>query len=137
MLSYGGGESVTDLMFVGEVKGGVGDWNLVRISLTGACEQRPAINGNLNDCTSEPSIRLSGVTDILEDTTKTCVVNYAVHARKDVIRGVPGIPITGRQGMGKTSVAKEIARRLEADERVYASVLISTSPLKVWLSDSS
>ena len=33
---------------------------------------------------------------------------------------VPGILITGRQGMGKTSVAKEIARRLEADERVYA-----------------
>lgn len=88
-------------------------------------------------------LRLSGVSNILEDTTKTCVANYAIHARKDVVRGgmglflahfdaffnqpcvftctaVPGILITGRQGMGKTSVAKEIAHRLEADERAYA-----------------
>ncbi|KAG1873799.1 P-loop containing nucleoside triphosphate hydrolase protein [Suillus subluteus] len=131
----------THVMFVGEVKGGVGDWDLVQISLTGAREQGPVINGNLDDPSSssssssasvaispelvtpsESSLRLSGVSNIIEDTTKTCVANYAVHARKDVVRGVPGILITGRQGMGKTSVAKEIARRLEADERVYASI---------------
>ncbi|KAG2125764.1 P-loop containing nucleoside triphosphate hydrolase protein [Suillus clintonianus] len=122
----------THVMFVGEVKCGVGDWDLVRISLMGAHEEGSAINGTLDDLTSTPSsspaipsessIPLSGVSDILEATTKTCVANYAVHARKDVVRGVPGILITGRQGMGKTSVAKEIARRLEADERVYASV---------------
>lgn len=139
----------THVMFVGEVKGGVGDWDLVRISLTGASEQGPVINGKLDDpasppssssasavispglmTPSEPSLRLSGVSNIIEDTTKTCVANYAVHASKDVVRGVPGILITGRQGMGKTSVAKEIARRLEADERVYASIhYIDFSPL--------
>ncbi|KIK41964.1 hypothetical protein CY34DRAFT_84427 [Suillus luteus UH-Slu-Lm8-n1] len=102
----------THVMFVGELKGGVGDWDLIR-------------------CVAFlTSLRLSGVSNILEDTTKTCVANYAIHARKDVIRGVPGILITGRQGMGKTSVAKEIARRLEADERVYASIhYIDFSPL--------
>lgn len=135
----------THVMFVGEVKGGVGDWDLIRISLTGSRDQGPVINGNLDDpaspsCSSSASatisselvtsLRLSGVSNILEDTTKTCVANYAIHARKDVVRGVPGILITGRQGMGKTSVAKEIARRLEADERVYASVhYIDFSPL--------
>ncbi|KAG2078617.1 AAA-domain-containing protein [Suillus decipiens] len=138
----------THVMFVSEVKGGVGDWDLVRISLTGSREQGPAINGRSDDPAStsspsvstailstvatstEPSLRLSGVSDVLEGTIKTCVANYAVHARKDVVRGVPGILITGRQGMGKTSVAKEIARRLEADERVYASVhYIDFSPL--------
>lgn len=139
----------THVMFVGEVKGGVEDWDLVRISLTGAREQGPVINGNLDDPSSpssppsastaispelvtpsESSLHLSGVSNIIEDTTKTCIANYVVHARKDVIRGVPGILITGRQGMGKTSVAKEIARRLEADERVYASIhYIDFSPL--------
>ncbi|KAG1893975.1 P-loop containing nucleoside triphosphate hydrolase protein [Suillus fuscotomentosus] len=136
----------THVMFVGEVKGGVGDWDLVRISLTGAREQGPTINGNLDDPASAssspptsaaispelvtPSLHLSGVSNILEDMTKTCVATYAVHARKDVVQGVPGILITGRQGMGKTSVAKEIARRLEADERVYASIhYIDFSPL--------
>ncbi|KAG2343853.1 AAA-domain-containing protein [Suillus weaverae] len=139
----------THVMFVGEMKGRVGDWDLVRISLTGAREKGHPINGNLDDpastssspsasaaispelaTPSSSSLCLSGVSDILVDTTKTCVANYAVHARKDVIRGVPGILITGRQGMGKTSVAKEIARRLEADERVYASIhYIDFSPL--------
>ncbi|KAG2135369.1 P-loop containing nucleoside triphosphate hydrolase protein [Suillus bovinus] len=141
----------THVLFIGEVKGGVGDWDLVRISLTGAREQGPVINGNLDDpaspsslsspsalaaisseivASSGSSLRLSGVSNILEDVTNTCVATYAVHARKDVVRGIPGILITGRQGMGKTSVAKEIARRLEADERVYASIhYIDFSPL--------
>ncbi|KAG1750462.1 P-loop containing nucleoside triphosphate hydrolase protein [Suillus paluster] len=119
----------THVVFFGEVKDGVEDWDLVRVLLTGVREDGPAINVNFDDLAStsssspspaatisaEPSISLSGVTDILEDTIKTCVANYAVHARKDFVRG-------GRQGMGKTSVAKEIARRLEADERVYASI---------------
>ncbi|KAG0694266.1 P-loop containing nucleoside triphosphate hydrolase protein [Suillus ampliporus] len=110
----------THIMFVGEVKGGVEDWDLVRyapsflVSPASTSSSSPSISPE-PATPSEPSISLSGVSEILEDTTKTCVANYAVHACKDFVRG-------GRQGMGKTSVAKEIARRLEADERVYASI---------------
>ncbi|KAG2056526.1 AAA-domain-containing protein [Suillus hirtellus] len=111
----------THVMFVGEVKGGVGDWDLVRCV---------AFFSSISPALVTPSLHLSGVSNILEDITKTCIATYAVHARKDVVQGVPGILITGRQGMGKTSVAKEIARRLEADERVYASIhYIDFSPL--------
>ncbi|KAG1809269.1 P-loop containing nucleoside triphosphate hydrolase protein [Suillus variegatus] len=107
--------------------GGVGDWDLVRPA---SASSSPSTSAAISPALVTPSLHLSGVSNILEDITKTCVATYAVHARKDVVHGVPGILITGRQGMGKTSVAKEIARRLEADERVYASIhYIDFSPL--------
>jgi 2-phosphoglycerate kinase len=52
----------------------------------------------------------------IRSTTLSARFLFFISART----AVPGILITGRQEMGKTSVAKEIARRLEADERVYA-----------------
>ncbi|KAG1751773.1 hypothetical protein EDB19DRAFT_1893120 [Suillus lakei] len=111
----------THVMFVGEVKGGVGDWDLVRSYAPLAATYADSLVSLIS----------------FEDTTKTCVANYAVHARKDVIRGgrcigfwfctdsdafsnLAGPRPADVREVGKTSVAKEIARRLEADERVYA-----------------
>jgi peroxin-1 len=89
---------------------------------------------------SELSIPLSGVSDFIRGGTWFSVRLRVVLTDSDVFWNIvysihnsictipflhiraylPGILITGRRGMGKTSVAKEIARRLEADERVYA-----------------
>jgi peroxin-1 len=69
---------------------------------------------------SLPDIVLSGVQDILEEGSKQLVASFALHSLDKTVHGISAILLTGRKGVGKTSVARAIAKRLEEDTRTYA-----------------
>jgi len=85
-----------------------------------------------------PGSVLSGVEQIIKEATNHLLANFIIHSQDQVIRGcrstlvemlvlltdlhalVSSILVTGRPGVGRTSVAREIAKRLEEDTRTYA-----------------
>lgn len=86
---------------------------------------------------SSPGTVLCGVEQIVKEATNHLLANFIIHSQDKVIRGrrstlslkyllltnpsrlVSSILVTGRPGVGKTSIAREIAKRLEEDTRTY------------------
>ena len=85
-----------------------------------------------------PGTVLYGVEQIIKEATNHLLANFIIHSQDQVVHGcrstlveifvlltdlhalVSSILVTGRSGVGRTSVAREIARRLEEDTRTYA-----------------
>ncbi|KAF8127717.1 P-loop containing nucleoside triphosphate hydrolase protein [Boletus edulis] len=107
----------------------VGNWHWIHVTPTG---ERKIFSDLFSDITaqnpdeaealqpSSPDMVLSGVQDILEEGTKQLLANFAVHSLDKMVHGISAILLTGRKGVGKTSVARAIAKRLEEDTRTYA-----------------
>ncbi|KAF9238473.1 P-loop containing nucleoside triphosphate hydrolase protein [Melanogaster broomeanus] len=104
---------------------GIGDWHWIHVTFTG---EQETVSGLFSDTTavaqlggpeppkpSPPEAILSGVENIIKEGTNQLVANFAVHSLDRVVRG-------SAQGVGKTSVAREIAKRLEEDTRTYAYI---------------
>ncbi|KAL4070159.1 P-loop containing nucleoside triphosphate hydrolase protein [Scleroderma yunnanense] len=80
--------------------GGIDDWHWIHSTSTGTV--------------------LSGVEQIIKDATNHLLANFIIHSQDEVVYGLSSILVTGRPGVGRTSVAREIAKRLEEDTRTYA-----------------
>ncbi|KAF9221776.1 AAA-domain-containing protein [Gyrodon lividus] len=101
----------------------VGDWHWIHVTFTG---ERKTVSDLFSDTTAvaQPDgakltklpasdTTLSGVEDIIKEGTKHLVANFAAHSLDRVVHG-------SGQGVGKTSIARAIAKRLEEDSRTYA-----------------
>ncbi|KAG6335413.1 hypothetical protein ID866_3674 [Astraeus odoratus] len=74
---------------------------------------------------SSPDAVLSGVEQIIKEATNHLLATFIVQSSDRVVQGLSSILVTGRPGVGKTSVAREIAKRLEEDTRTYAYKILS------------
>ncbi|KAI0701334.1 AAA-domain-containing protein [Cytidiella melzeri] len=70
-----------------------------------------------------PVQKLAGVDAIISDCKTFCLANFAIHARKARVSGVPGLLVTGRSGTGKTSILRAVARSLQDDHRTLSYAL--------------
>ncbi|KAH7882751.1 P-loop containing nucleoside triphosphate hydrolase protein [Phlebopus sp. FC_14] len=104
------------------------DWHWIHVITTGERKSRSELFSDttttqIDDTKpSEPASLgtvLSGVDEIIKAATVQLVATLAVHSLDRVVHGITGILLTGRHGVGKTSVAREIARRLEENSRTY------------------
>ncbi|KIK68962.1 hypothetical protein GYMLUDRAFT_80351 [Collybiopsis luxurians FD-317 M1] len=62
---------------------------------------------------------LAGVGDILKRCNDFCVRKIAIHSIKMSVRGVSSLLITGRAGVGKTSIVKAVARASQQNPKTY------------------
>ncbi|KAJ2931208.1 hypothetical protein H1R20_g5824, partial [Candolleomyces eurysporus] len=105
---------------------GVEEWDLVRVSLTSPEDSiRVAPSQSASSLASpilavHPPTFLAGVNDILERCTQYCTREYLNQADKPCVHGVSGLLITGRQGAGKTSIARAIAKTLQETPETLA-----------------
>ncbi|KAJ3776971.1 P-loop containing nucleoside triphosphate hydrolase protein [Lentinula raphanica] len=65
---------------------------------------------------------LAGVNDILERCVDFCVKKIAIHGTKISVRGVSSLLLTGRAGVGKTSIAKSVAKALQENPKTYTYI---------------
>ncbi|KIK98366.1 hypothetical protein PAXRUDRAFT_692364 [Paxillus rubicundulus Ve08.2h10] len=106
-----------------------GDWHWIHVASTG---ERKTVSDLFSETAitqpndskllkpPESETILSGVEDIVKEATKYLVANFAAHSLDRVVHGISAILLTGRQGVGKTSIARAIAKQLEEDSRTYA-----------------
>ncbi|RXW21326.1 hypothetical protein EST38_g4540 [Candolleomyces aberdarensis] len=105
---------------------GVEEWDLVRVSLTSPEDSiRVPPSQSASSLASpilavHPPTFLAGVNDILERCTQYCIREYLNQADKPCVHGVSGLLITGRQGAGKTSIARAIAKSLQETPETLA-----------------
>ncbi|KAN0080194.1 P-loop containing nucleoside triphosphate hydrolase protein [Tylopilus felleus] len=110
---------------------GVGHWHWIHVTPTGERKKFSDLDlftdipaQNLDEAaesqSSLPDVVLSGMKDILEGGTNQLLANFALHSLDKMVHGISAILVTGRKGVGKTSVARAIAKRLEEDTRTYA-----------------
>ncbi|KAI6040613.1 P-loop containing nucleoside triphosphate hydrolase protein [Pisolithus marmoratus] len=94
---------------------GVGDWHWIQA--TG----EHSSTSDLFEKAERPKAKvvppsgtvLCGVEEIIKEASNQLLANFIVHSQDKVVRG-------SKPGVGRTSVAREIARRLEEDSRTYA-----------------
>ncbi|KAG8864832.1 Peroxisome biosynthesis protein pex1 [Tulasnella sp. 330] len=114
---------------------GAEDWDLVSLTLldlkdrtTQAAPFASSLKSSLPEA-KEHTHDLAGVDAILSKAHSFVVNAFAVQAVESVthsrsnLHRIPGVVLCGATGSGRTSVAKEIGRALERDQRVYSYVL--------------
>ncbi|ESK93670.1 likely peroxisomal biogenesis aaa atpase pex1 [Moniliophthora roreri MCA 2997] len=114
--------------------GGVEDWDLVRIIAT-PDERLLSLKNEIGDI--QPSLInvaeygfLAGVDDILKQCTDFCIRKLAIHGTKANVRGVSSLLITGRAGVGKTSIIKCVANALQENPKTLTYTLyVDVAPL--------
>ncbi|KAJ3813169.1 P-loop containing nucleoside triphosphate hydrolase protein [Lentinula aff. lateritia] len=62
---------------------------------------------------------LAGVDDILKRCVEFCVRKIAIHSTKLSVPGVSSLLLTGRAGVGKTSIVKTVAKALQQNPKTY------------------
>ncbi|KAI6138774.1 P-loop containing nucleoside triphosphate hydrolase protein [Pisolithus tinctorius] len=105
---------------------GIGDWHWIHVRATG--EQKST--SDLFKKTEQPKEKttppsrtvLCGVEQIIKEAANQLLANFIIHSQDKVVYGLSSILVTGRPGVGRTSLAREIARRLEEDTRTYAYI---------------
>ncbi|KAJ3749282.1 P-loop containing nucleoside triphosphate hydrolase protein [Lentinula detonsa] len=101
---------------------GVEHWDLIKI-IADSSAQSLTISGDNNTETltphQEPAEFLAGVSDILKRCIDFCVRKTAIHSTKISVRGVSSLLLTGRAGVGKTSIVKAVARALQENSKTY------------------
>ncbi|KAL0577747.1 Peroxisome biosynthesis protein pex1 [Marasmius crinis-equi] len=112
---------------------GVEDWDLLRLS-TSSDEAKfsPKYGDEAKSVTVGPHNTnfLAGVDDILKRCTDFCIRTIAIHAGKPTVRGVPSLLITGRTGVGKTSIIKNVAKALQENPKTLTYTLyVDVAPL--------
>ncbi|KAI6043399.1 P-loop containing nucleoside triphosphate hydrolase protein [Pisolithus marmoratus] len=103
---------------------GVGGWHWIHVRATG----EHSSTSDLFKKAERPKAKvvppsgtvLCGVEELIKEATNQLLANFIVHSQDKVVRGISAIMVTGRPGVGRTSVAREIAKRLEEDSRTYA-----------------
>ncbi|KAK1229140.1 Peroxisome biosynthesis protein pex1 [Marasmius sp. AFHP31] len=114
---------------------GVEDWDLVRLASTSdQTKIFPKYSDNGVDSVLlggfSHSGFLAGVDDILKRCTDFCIRTTAIHAGKTSVRGVPSLLITGRAGVGKTSIIRHVAKTLQENPKTLACTLyVDVAPL--------
>ncbi|KAF6760183.1 peroxisome biogenesis factor 1 [Ephemerocybe angulata] len=88
---------------------GVEEWDLVRVSA----------EDNTFETRSFSNI-LAGVGDILGRCTEYCIREYLGQADRPSVYGVSGLLVTGRQGAGKTSIVRAVAKSLQENPETLA-----------------
>ncbi|KAG7090976.1 hypothetical protein E1B28_010043 [Marasmius oreades] len=111
----------------------VEDWDLVRVTTVSEEEKFNPKYGNesgkAESSSSQPNF-LAGVDDILERCTDFCMRTIAIHAGKRSVRGVPSLLVTGRTGVGKTSIIKSVAKALQENPKSLTYTLyVDVAPL--------
>ncbi|KAI6007075.1 P-loop containing nucleoside triphosphate hydrolase protein [Pisolithus albus] len=105
---------------------GVGDWHWIHVRATGERKSTSDLFKKADQpkekTTPSPGTVLCGVEQIIKEATNRLLANYIIHSQDEVARGISAILVTGRPGVGRTSIAREIARRLEEDTRTYAYI---------------
>ncbi|TFK74567.1 AAA-domain-containing protein [Pluteus cervinus] len=102
---------------------GIVEWDLVRVTLSENAKPVHVESGDTSPIPAfEESTFLAGIDTILSDCVEHGVREFALQTFVNAVHGVSGILVTGRQGSGKTSIAKEVARKIQHDSRVNAYV---------------
>ncbi|KAK7473010.1 Peroxisome biosynthesis protein pex1 [Stygiomarasmius scandens] len=112
----------------------VEEWDLVRfIAEPGAVTLLPTLEdaNELASLHTQPQSTnfLAGVDEILQRCTDFCINRLAIHAQKASVRGVSSLLVTGRGGVGKTSIVKTVAKSLQCNSKTYTYTLyVDVSP---------
>ncbi|KAI6118955.1 P-loop containing nucleoside triphosphate hydrolase protein [Pisolithus croceorrhizus] len=105
---------------------GVGDWHWIHVRATGERKLTSDLFTKAEhpreNLTPSSGAVLCGVEQLIKEATNRLLANFVIHSQDEVVRGTSAILMTGRPGVGRTSAAREIARRLEEDTRTYAYI---------------
>ncbi|KAF5345345.1 hypothetical protein D9758_008461 [Tetrapyrgos nigripes] len=107
----------------------VEEWDLVRFTTdSDGTTLRPTLGEPVESITSahpqsQSTYFLAGVDDILKRCTDFCIHKLAIHAQKISVQGVSSLLVTGRGGVGKTSIVKSVARALQNNPKTYTYTL--------------
>ncbi|THU89378.1 AAA-domain-containing protein [Dendrothele bispora CBS 962.96] len=112
---------------------GVEEWDLVRFTTDyGGVTLRPTFkdaDGLITTPFTQSTDFLAGVDEILKRCTDFCTHRLAVHAKKISVCGVSSLLVTGRGGVGKTSIVKTVAKSLQCNPKTYTYTLyVDVSP---------
>lgn len=103
----------------------IGNWDIVTLTLVydfqstveiAACRKE----SDIYDLPSSPRPFLPGMQNILESGIDYCAKQFFMQVSQGVFRGVSGLLVTGRNGTGKTSVTRAIAKSIQEDRRIFA-----------------
>ncbi|KAF5388776.1 hypothetical protein D9757_005613 [Collybiopsis confluens] len=101
--------------------GGVEHWDLIRV--VSDIPFKTIASDNDSTETLMPQLEssefLAGIGDILTRCSGFCVRKLAIHSTKKSVEGVSSLLITGRAGVGKTSIVKTVARNLQHNPKTY------------------
>lgn len=102
------------------------EWDLVQLSpLSDDSEIKVKISihnssVDIAPSTTQTSMPLAGVDDILKRCTDFCLRKFIEHSSVNVVHGVSALLLTGRPGAGKTSIVRAIAESIQEDVRTLA-----------------
>ncbi|GAW05575.1 AAA-domain-containing protein [Lentinula edodes] len=101
---------------------GIEHWDLIKI-VADSSAGTLTISGDNNTETLTPHPEtaefLAGVDDILKRCVEFCVRKIAIHSTKLSVPGVSSLLLTGRAGVGKTSIVKTVAKALQQNPKTY------------------
>ncbi|KAJ3929049.1 MAG: P-loop containing nucleoside triphosphate hydrolase protein [Lentinula lateritia] len=101
---------------------GIEHWDLIKI-VADSSAGTLTISGDNDTETLTPHPEtaefLAGVDDILKQCVEFCVRKIAIHSTKLSVPGVSSLLLTGRAGVGKTSIVKTVAKALQQNPKTY------------------
>ncbi|KAJ4483721.1 P-loop containing nucleoside triphosphate hydrolase protein [Lentinula aciculospora] len=101
---------------------GVEHWELIKITADSSAKTLTIFGDNTTETlTPQPETAefLAGVSDILKRCIDFCIGKMTIHSTKNSVRGVSSLLLTGRTGVGKTSIVKTVARTLQHNSKTY------------------
>ncbi|KAJ3727064.1 P-loop containing nucleoside triphosphate hydrolase protein [Lentinula raphanica] len=104
---------------------GVKHWDLIKIAADNPAQSFKVFGDKTTETLTpqkETAGFLAGVNDILERCIDFCVKKIAIHGTKISVRGVSSLLLTGRAGVGKTSIAKSVAKALQENPKTYTYI---------------
>ncbi|KAF9070811.1 P-loop containing nucleoside triphosphate hydrolase protein [Rhodocollybia butyracea] len=107
----------------------VENWDLIRIVADGSVETLTISGTEISTPLPKSADFLAGVADILKRCSDFCIRKIAIHSTKISVQGVSSLLITGRTGVGKTSIVKTVANDLRQNSKTFAySLYVDVAP---------